>query len=130
MATANMSLDENRYRNNQSQYNPFYKISDYSIWIYPVSDQYVANGLKIYTIKDQIDVVLSWTESDIKIPRQYHNIIAYGMLPRIFQRRWQEAKSQAADVKFDKMRDEMIHELSNRNISPVSSSLPPLKNLE
>jgi hypothetical protein len=72
----NQDMDENRYRNNQPQYQPWYQVADMSLWIYPISTQYVANGLKIYTIRDQVDLAITDVESAINIPRQHQNLIA------------------------------------------------------
>lgn len=87
VSTSNYDMDENRYRNNQPAYQPLYKIADNSIWIYPVATENVTNGLKMTTVRDQVDLTMLSTESDIKIPRQYHNFIAFGIVPRIYQRR-------------------------------------------
>jgi hypothetical protein len=129
IATQGMSQDENTYRNQQPTSTPMVKIADNSIWIYPVATENVTNGLKIYVIRDQIDLLISDTESDIKIPRQYHNFIAYGLVQRVYQRRWLLNEAQAASVMYDKKRDEMIKELSNRNTGAVEWSLPPLNYL-
>lgn len=126
----NFPMDEGYYRDTQPQYMPMYKISDKSLRIYPVSPIDVVNGIKIYIIRDQIDLTISATESDINIPRQYHNFIAYWMVPRIYQRRWMANESDRTQAVFDAKRDEMMKELSNRNISPVSTTLLPTKNLE
>lgn len=129
VSTASMNLDENTYRNDQPVQMPMYKISDNSIWLYPVATEYVANGMKIYTIRDQIDLTISSTESDIRLPRQYQNIIAHGMVPRIYQRRGMINEKNDSEVAYDNKKDEMMKELSNRNVSPLEASLPPLKYL-
>ena len=129
VSTSNFTMDENRYRNNTPTYSPMYKIADYSIWVYPVGTQYVANGLKIYTIRDQTDLLITAQEKDIKLPWQYHNTIAYGMVVRLYQRRGMIQEKNDASQEFDKRRDEMSKELSNRNASPVVGSLPPLNYL-
>lgn len=129
ISTANMDKDENTYRNNQPVQMPMYKISDNSFWIYPVATQNVTNGIKIYTIRDQIDLAITDHEDDIKLPRQYQNIIAHGMLPRIYQRRGMINEKNDAEVAFANRKDEMMKELSNRNVSPIEAGFPPLRYL-
>ena len=129
VSTSNMDKDENIYRNNQPAQQPLYKISDNSIRLYPVATEYVANGLKIYTIRDQVDLSLTSSESDIKIPRQYHNYIASGMLVWMYQQRQMYEEKQIAEAKRSDKKDDLIKDLSNRNISPLEASLPPLRQL-
>ena len=129
VSTSNYDMDEDWYRNNQQAYSPFYKISDNSIRIYPVATENVTNGMKMYTIRDQIDLTIASWESAIKLPRQYHNIIAHGMVPRIYQRRGMINEKNDSEVAFSNRKDEMIKELSNRNVSALQGSLPPLRHL-
>ncbi len=129
ISTSAFAMDEEFYRNNTPQYTPMYKIADKSIFIYPIGTENVTNWVKIYTIRDQVDLLITDVESAINIPRQYQNIIAHWMLPRIYQRRAMLNEKNAADISFIQKKDEAIKELTNRNISALQWNLPPLNNL-
>lgn len=129
ISTSNMSMDESIYRSQQAVYNAMYKISDKSIFIYPVATQNVTNWLKIYAIRDQVDLDLLATESEVNIPRQYHNYISMGMLPRMYQYRQMFNEKQLAEAKYADKKDDLLKDLSNRNSSPIEAGLPPLSYL-
>jgi hypothetical protein len=52
-----------------------------------------------------------------------------GMLPRMYQHRQMFNEKQLAEAKYDAKKDDLVKDLSNRNISPLQASLPPLTNL-
>lgn len=76
---ASMALDWDYYKNNQSELNPVYYVSDNSIFIAPIPQSAVANGVKMTGIRKIADYDLLTVEADIGIPVDFHRVLVFGL---------------------------------------------------
>ena len=74
-----MALDWDYYKNNQSELNPVYYVSDNSIFIAPIPQSAVANGIKMTGIRKIADYDLLTVEADIGIPVDFHRVLVFGL---------------------------------------------------
>ena len=126
---ANLDRDLTWYETNQPAWEPFYIVSDNSIFIYPKPTEVVTNWIKLYWIADPVELTTSSSEWDIKIPLEYHYILPLSMAYYSFKARWMinEKNDCLNDLNIETAK--MIRELSDRIISPIESEMPNITNL-
>lgn len=76
---ASMELDWDYYKNNQSELNPVYYVSDNSIFIAPIPQSAVTDGIKMTGIRKIADYELWTVEADIGIPVDFHRVLVFGL---------------------------------------------------
>lgn len=69
------------YAVNQSKTDPIYYIQDQSIWIFPVADVAVTDGLFIEAIIQPLSLLTSDTASSVVVPERVNEVIEDGMTP-------------------------------------------------
>jgi len=102
------------YEDYQSTENPFYRIGENSVFIYPKPTEDVTGWLKLYGIKNAIELWISAAETDFIISKEYLHIIAY----------WNMKQNYYNEM------NQMIKELEERNLSVEEIILPNLTELE
>jgi hypothetical protein len=107
------------YAVNQSEAKPFYIVMDNSIQIFPTPKVSVVNGLILYSNQRPYDLTAAMTDAAILLEREYHDVIAWLLIPYIYQHRQQDERvgyyQQQADVKKSKM----LTQLKKRIIRPM-----------
>lgn len=123
---SNLERDLEWYVENQSKDDPFFIISDKSVFIYPAPPVAVTWWIKFYWIWDPCDLTTTSTEWDIKIPLEFHDLIPLGMIPYCYQSRWMINEKNDARNEFLQETQRMISNLSDRIITPLESVMPDL----
>jgi|6_EtaG_2_1085325.scaffolds.fasta_scaffold01523_1 hypothetical protein len=111
---SNLQRETDYYEDNQPTAQPFYIIADESIFIYPKlasTEDDVANGIKLYGIRDEKPVSLTSTEAEIAIPRAYHRILAYGLRPMVYHSRGQNQKALQAEQLYNSKKKVALQQL-------------------
>lgn len=108
----------------------FWEFRDGSIFVYPVPENAVTDGLKIHAIKSLIDIVSGWAETTI-FPRhsnlrQYHHLIGLGALPMVYRHRYEWDPNQiiTAENIYRAELERMIDELNSKSNEPQDLVLP------
>jgi hypothetical protein len=57
--------------------------------------------------------------ANIKIPRQFFKVLAYGMRRKSFEHRGMHQEAQMSKSEYDNERIDLINKLSDRNLSTV-----------
>ena len=105
---------------------PMYKISDYSLFIYPTPTERIVGGLKVYGLYDPIPLTLITQEADIMVPPSHHWVITSHMMWLYFEATKQGEEANArAKAELDESK--MITELSNRMNGELVQYAPSLK---
>lgn len=94
---------------------PFYFIQDTSIFIAPNPIEAVSDGLKIYGNYRPLDLTLSDSTTEIKIPLFYTDFLAYGAIAEYWNEQMREDKAQAYEQMYEKGLQEMVNSLSIRD---------------
>ena len=77
---ASINTDYDINKNDQ----PYWVIRDGSIFIYPVPTTSTANGLRLEWKYIPLDLALTYTQEDIKLAPEYHNILVKGLNSLVF----------------------------------------------
>lgn len=123
---SNLDRDLEWYSTNQSKDDPFFIISDNSVFIYPSPTEAVTWWIKFYWISDPCDLTTTSVEWDIKIPLEFHDLIPLGMMPYSYQARGMLNEKNNAKNEFLQETQRMISNLSDRIITPLESVMPDL----
>jgi len=76
---ANLELDWDYYKNNQSELDPIYYVSDNSIFIAPTPQSNIPSAIKMTGIRKIPDYTLTSVEVDIGIPVDFHRVLVFGL---------------------------------------------------
>lgn len=87
---------------------PFYIKQDWSIFIYPTPTENITDWIKIVWTYIPLDLTTSSTETDIKLPREYHNIMLYGINMYVFMEKQLFDKSELNEVKYSNKLAQML----------------------
>lgn len=117
------------YSINQNINDPFYIISDNSIFIYPTPKENITNWLKIYWICDPIDLTLTSTEENIKIPLEYQDLLVLWAVYHSYRSRQMINEKNEAKNEYIFEKNKMLTNLSDRIITPLVSEMPYINNL-
>lgn len=119
-----------------TQQNPIYifgnsKSNDnqQALYVYPYPEYSVTQWIKIEGIRSIIDLVVWGAESTILIDRQYHRALSYGLSYLIFQSQWKENEAISRKWDYDREKDLVLRQMSNRTLSPNYQRMPNLYNL-
>lgn len=112
--------------------NPFFRIADQSIFIYPTPTEAIVNGLMIEWIRELPDLLEADASSltAIKIPTNYHRVLAMGMVEYIYLMRQLREEATIARQRYEESISEMLFDLWDRYTSAERSKLPFTYNWE
>lgn len=127
---SNLPRDPSYYESNQNEFKPFFTVADKSLFVYPKPTTGITDWLIIYGVADPKELQTGAVEADIRIPVEYHHVLALGLEPLIYKSRQIDAKEAKANAKYIEEREKMVSELSDRIIRPLESEMPSLINLE
>lgn len=118
---------ENGTGTNRSYPYPFVMRWDASsIFLNPTPNESVTNWLKIQWIYQPLDLTLSSSESDIKLQREYHDLLALGMEQFIRWYRQIDSKRNIAMNRYAVAKQNMLSQQHNVPESASRDSLPDL----
>lgn len=126
-STSTQEEDDTKLSTSIPESSPLYKISDYSINIYPTPTETVAGGLKVYGLYDPIPLTLATEEANIMVPPSHHWVITSHMRWLYYEAIKQENERSTAynQALIDETR--MVTELSNRTNGQIIQTAPSLK---
>lgn len=108
----------------------FWEFRDGSIFVYPVPENAVTDGLKIHAIKNLIDLVSGGAESTI-FPRhselrQYHYIVWLWAIPYVISHRYESDPNMvvSAENRYRAELEKMIDELNSKSNDSQTVVLP------
>ena len=127
---SNLTNDPTYYEDNQNEFTPFFTVADKSFFIYPKPTIGITDGGIIYGISDPKELALLDVEEDIKIPVDYHHVLAIWLEYRIYKTRQIADKEAKAYNEYQRELEKMVSELSDRIIRPLESEMPNTTNLE
>jgi hypothetical protein len=124
-----LTEDLDYYKTTQWQTNPFFFIADNSYFIFPTPTVAVSEWIKIYWIKNLIDITESTTEVNIfdwKIPTEYHYIVPLYIRYMYYMSRWVDFKQDTISAKadFDIALQEITDWLWQRDMSIIYKKKP------
>lgn len=124
-----LTEDLDYYKTSQAQTSPFFFIADNSYFVYPAPLYAVADWLKIYWIKNLIDIDKDTTEAnmfDWKIDTSYHYILAQYIRYKYYMSRWVDFKQDKLDAlnDFNEWLEELLDWLSQRDMSIIYKKNP------
>lgn len=118
------------YKTEQPTTEPFYRLAENSIFIYPTPTKDVTDWILLYWVKNAIDLETTAVEDDFILPKSYLHLIAYWNMYHIYIANWELEKANVAKQNFFNEVNEMISELNERNLSAEEITLPNLTHLE
>lgn len=130
IAPSDLVQDDEWYKDNIPKSAPVFTIRDQSVFVYPVPDATVTNWIKLHCLYRPIDLVLAWLEDDIKLPRQYHDLLDIWMKQYIYTAQNKINEKNDAIVEFNNALDVMVNEINDRYIEPIEQINPSLKEYE
>lgn len=116
------------YEVNQSPEYPLFRIADNSLFIYPKPKE--IGQLKVSITIIPVDLLLTDWEEKIKLQRQYHKVLVQGLLPYIYQQRWMINEKNDAIANYERQKEDLVRKMSDRDMSPLETSLPDLSYYE
>lgn len=125
----NVSLAE--LEADQSKSKPIFMIADNSIFLYPVADEDVTDGIQIRGKKKVPRITATSAESlifDGKLT-EYHEVIVQGAKWLIYEINKDKASAREARDEYRKQVEEMLTEISSRYDQPVDYEEPDYTNL-
>lgn len=114
----------NWYLANQDSAKPMFDVSENSIFIAPLPKTAQADGIKFRGIKNIPDYTLSSTESDMKIPYNWHEILVLGLIEYCYSQKAMPSEASLARQVYEKRRDEAVQRLGDRVVSPFVNEYP------
>lgn len=116
-----LSRDWEWYLTNQPISDPIYFVADESIFIAPnFTNDRIQNGvgqIKLHGIQRLVDLASTDSESDIKIPVEYHWILSLGMEQWIYRSRGKFDESRQSRSNYDHAKKDMIEKLNHKKPS-------------
>lgn len=114
------------YEENQNKKSPIFMIADNSIFLYPVADDDVTDGIQArgklkvprITITSPETAIFEWKLSE------YHELISQGAENLIFKINKDQKSARDADKKYKEDLEIMITEISSRYDQPVNIEEP------
>ena len=95
--------------------NPFYFIQDTSIFIAPNPTEAVIDWLKIYGNYRPLDLTLSDSTTEIKIPHLYGDSLEYWVIAVYWNEQMREDKAQSYEAMYSNGLQDMVNSLSIRD---------------
>lgn len=114
------------YNANTSESHPFFYVKDVSIFIFPAPKHNIVNWIELHVAHSPADITSATLEDGIEIPRQYHNVIAQGIVVDIYQEQGKINEKNDAFNQFEMMARNMINDLKERINLPWIVQIPNL----
>ncbi len=124
----NMPLEY--YAENTSVANAFFFMSWNRLNVFPAPVDEIIGWMRIESSVTPIDLVVWWAEALNLLPRQFHWTMLQGMLQFIFQHLWKINEKNDVIASYERLKYEMVTELSDRITAPLSWELPNLSMYE
>jgi len=115
----NLEKDPAYYARAQSRYKPFYIITDNAIQIFPTPTTSVPEGLVLLSSQRPYDLTNTMTGDDILIENEFHDVIAWAIIPYIYQHRQQDDRVLYYQQQFEQKKQYMLRKLKKRAIRPM-----------
>lgn len=115
---------------NQSQGDPFYILKDSSLFIYPAPTVAVDDWLRVHVSINLINLLAGWAETTVKIPPNFHYVIALGMKRYIGWMRSLDGLAKHGDRDYLEARQQLLNYLRNRTIVPIDQDITDLSSLK
>lgn len=125
---SNFDADRAYYEANQPKSDPVFAVYDKSVAIFPAPTDTLS--IKLYGISDPVELQAGASESDIKIPVDFHHVIVLGNEYRIQKARRNTNEKNDALNEYQIEVARMVAELSDRIIRPLESEMPTLNHLD
>jgi len=122
--TDSLDKDSDYYKTNQSKSSPFYDIKNNSLFIYPSPTEDITDWLRIKSLLKSSDLIISSTEDDIVVSKEYHFVLAEWMKQFMYQSRWKIQEKNDAINEYKLKKSDMIFQLSDRTNLPTTWTLP------
>lgn len=106
------------------------RADEFSFFLNPVTNESVSDWLKIQWLYTPLDLTLTDSETDIKLQREYHNLIALWMEQYVWGYRQIDSKRNIAMNRFAVMKQNMIRQQHNMPEGASHDSLPSLSHFE
>lgn len=116
------------YEVNQSPLYPLFKIADNSVFIYPKPSNIWELKASVTIIPQ--DLLITDTEDRIKLQRQHHNVLVFWLLVYIYQQRGMINEKNDALATYERLKNDLVMKLSDRDLSPLETSIPDLSYYE
>ena len=115
--------------------NPFpypfvVRADEYSVFLNPAPENSVTNWLKIQWIYTPLDLEIAWTEDDIKLQREFHDLLALWMEKYIRWYRQLDNKRNIAINRYMIAKENMMEQQHNVVEVAMRDSLPNLNQYE
>lgn len=119
------------YEDNQSIYNPFYIVSDKSIFLYPKPKNTIINGITMYWVKKPYNLNQYTTNiDDILLEPEYHNIIALATLINVYRERQRPDQAQETESYYNREKERMLKNIATRSLQPMKWNIPSLRTID
>jgi len=118
------------YEDNTAITDAFFFLRGNQINIFPKASEDISQAIRIDSAITPIDLLNWGAEATILIPRQFHNLIVQGSLVYIYQHLAKINEKNDAINNYERLKAEMVTELSDRVSSPNYGLLPNLDYLE
>lgn len=108
------------FENHQSQDDPFVIISDESVFIYPIPDETIPDGIELQGIRSPFTLDATTTSSlDILVPKGHREVIAIWMKYRAYSKRMLLNEKNDALNEYNLAKKEALKQLSTRLVTPI-----------
>lgn len=114
-----MDYNLDYYETRRPRSQPFVVINNYSLLVYPVPQDTVADGLKLISSIDPYYLTSTMQSTDIKLPHDMHELLIWGVIPWIYQSRQLVERRQEADADYMRRKEKKMVDHSTRRTSPV-----------
>jgi len=114
---------------NQDKEHPIFTIKDNSVFLYPTPTQSINEWLKANVTIIPRDLLLTDTDTDIKIQRQYHKLLFFGLLPYVYQQIWMLNEKNDSLQTYERLKLDLINKLTDRNLSPLEVPMLSLESI-
>lgn len=118
------------YEDNTSTEDAFFFVKGDKIHIFPKTTEEISQWIRIDSAITPVDLLNGGAEATILIPRQFHNLIVQGSMIYIFQHLGKINEKNDAINNYERLKAEMVTELSDRVTAPNYWMLPDLSYLE
>jgi hypothetical protein len=118
------------YAENTSTADAFFFLNWNKAHIFPAPSEDIIEWVNIISAITPIDLVLGWAEALNLIPRQFHNTIVEWMIQYQLGHLWKINEKNDAINNYERLKNEMVTELSDRITAPIHWLFPSLTHLE
>lgn len=126
-----LEFDWDYYVENQSNEDPIYYVADNSFFIAPAPQTAVTNWIKLTWIRKIPDYTITTTESEMKIPVDFQQVLVYATIPQALMNKWEDENTiQTRLNRYEQKKKEAIQNMSMRVEWPVTMTYPTYTNTD